>query len=154
MWQTAVITFIISEMRCHIFFYFIASTFSCPSPKNQSRPLEKSDGSGKFIRQRLFPYWKALICRVAENVKIVYNLCTNYCLNLCEYQLIVKRNVYICIFSLISLFFLISSSTSYGFLAAIPIGYCLTLPILCNQKFFWLQIEIFLPASRNVSNCE
>ena len=32
-------------------------------------------------------------------------MCTNYCLNLCEYQLIVKRNVYICIFSLISLFF-------------------------------------------------
>ena len=25
-------------------------------PKNQSRPLEKSDGSGKFIRQRLFSY--------------------------------------------------------------------------------------------------
>ena len=48
--------------------------------------------------------------------------------------------------------FLISSSTSHGFLVAIPIGYCLTLPVLCNQKFFWLQIEMFLPASRKQSS--
>lgn len=73
-------------------------------------------------------------------------MCTNYCLNLCEYQLIVKRKVYICIFSLISLsfdffqhFVCLSCRYSYWILLDPP----------CP-----MQPKVFLTAVRNISPCK
>ena len=73
-------------------------------------------------------------------------MCTNYCLNLYEYQLIVKRNVYICIFSLISLFF---DFFQHFVWFSCRYSYWILLDPPCP-----MQPKVFLTVNRNVSPCK
>ena len=97
-------------------------------------PIFLTDGSGKFIRQRLFSYWKALICGVVAKCKICVQFCVQFpdltYVNISDLMhticTIAFSRHFLCFWEVVGFYFgfkqlLISCRTSYGILAALPI---------------------------------